>query len=236
MEKTILKLIGPKSLTTEQGAPLKRWRGLLASGRDTLSAKSQDAAEPRRQLNSAIERQQQLDGIGGKAAFDSQAAAELTGLRLQVSLLTPVVERQEKHLNAEVGNAGRQIGLVRREIKELLRFPLYEQLVQIVRGIVAPLYAAQALDAVAKNLASDNELSWQANGYLNRVAPRPSSVSLAVAWLSLTIAELDALLEGGQELVRFDHKSGRVEFIDQTLADRLNIDLPQLVADSEANA
>ena len=232
----MLKLTSPKNLAAEHRSRLTRLRDFLAGLRDTLTSKLQAATEPRRQLDAAIERQQQLDGVGGAAAYDIEAAGELVRLREQIKLLAPVVERKEAELAGEVRDAGRQIGLVRREIKELLRFPLYEQLVQLVRGIVAPLYSPQVLDAVSKNLATDNELALDLHSYLNRIAPRPSNAAIAIAWLSLTIAELDALLSGGVDLVRFDHKNGRVEFIDSRLADELKIDLPALVADSEANA
>jgi hypothetical protein len=124
---------------------------------------------------------------------------------------------------------------VRREIKEALRVQLYEQMVGIVAEIIAPLYSAEATPNVAKHIAQDNELSAHLFNYLGRIAPRPSGPSMAVEWLSLTIAELDELLKGGRELISFDYKHGRVEFIDQSIADQLKIDLLALVADSEAS-
>src|SRR5436190_753980 len=105
----MIKITSPK-LTKEQYAKFTRARDFLADVRDAIALKVEAAAAPRKRLDDAFKRREEIDGIGGTAAFDSTIAGELTGLREQIRLLAPVVEQKDKALGNEIADAGQQIG------------------------------------------------------------------------------------------------------------------------------
>lgn len=220
-------------LTAGKRAELNRARKWLSNKKIILVERAKEAEDLRARLAEAQTRRLNLEG---KAPFDAEAAAELVGVNQQITLLEPITQRKERELAAEIADNARQIENVRRDdIREVLRVPLFDELVKAVEKQLAPLFPKEVVPNVAKVFAPNTEPFRQASFYLNRIAPQPSSAALADAWLAITIEEIDSLLRG-EQILSFDHKSGETTFLDARVAERLQIDLDELATDSQNNS